>query len=195
MQLNIYKISHPIIQFLSSSIINKTTSKSLHEQHYKYIGLLFIYEVLRKYIKTEELYIKNIHYTKNVNLINLQNRCYIFTDLPSTYRMITDIKILLPNIEIVHVEYKNDHTIDKEIKNINKNIELKYFNINIFILDEIIKNEEIIKLIKYLKRHTKVPSENMHIACIACYNEILNKLSNIYPKLKVYTTKIIYNNK
>nr|YP_009392785.1 uracil phosphoribosyltransferase [Bostrychia tenella]ARW61347.1 uracil phosphoribosyltransferase [Bostrychia tenella] len=195
MTLNIYTISHPIIQFLASSIINQNTEQNVYEKNCQYIGLLFIYEVLRKYTKIEELYIKKMYSTKNFYLINLQTKFYIFTDLSKNYKMVTEIKILLPNIEIIHIEYRNNDTMNKNTENNIKHIKIKYSNIKIFILDEIVNNEQIIKIIKYLETQTKISLNNIILACIACYDDILHKLDNIYPQLKVYTTKIVYRHK
>lgn len=189
MTLNIYTISHPIIQLLANSIINKTQSYHVYENNYKYLGFLFIYEILRKHIITTSLYIPNIYATKHFYLVNPKTKLYILTDLSTNYKMITDIKIIIPNIEIIHIEYTNNETMN----NVEKII-TDYLKIKIFILDEDIKNEKIIKLIEKLK-FNKIPLQNVCITCITCYERILHKLNNIYPKLKIYTTKIIYNNK
>lgn len=193
MPLNIYTISHPIIQLLSSLIVNRSKNHHTCENIYRYIGFLFIYETLRKYIKIEKLYIKNMYSIKNFYLIDPKTKYYIFTDLSENYKLITEIKILLPNIEVIHVDYKNNDKINKKTKDYIDNIGIRHSNINIFIIDEIINNEKIIKLIKSLEIQTKISLQNINLACIACYDEILYKLGIIYPKLKIYTTKIIYN--
>lgn len=191
MQLNIYTVSHPIIQFLANSIINPAQNQYIYENNHKYTGFLFIYEILRKYVKTDKLYIKNMKSTKDFYLINSKIKCYIFTDLSSTYTMVTDIKILLPNIKIIHTEYENI----EQIKNKIQKLQIENYSANIFILDKILQGDKIIKLIKYIKTQTEISLENINIACMVCYDETLNKLAKIYPKLKIYTIKIIYNNK
>nr|YP_009397542.1 uracil phosphoribosyltransferase [Dasyclonium flaccidum]ARW66728.1 uracil phosphoribosyltransferase [Dasyclonium flaccidum] len=203
MQLNIYTISHPIIELLTNSIINTKNNKYKYkykykyksDYKYKYSGFLLMYEILRKYIKIQKIYIKHIYSIKNLYFINSSTKHIILTDLSNTYNMITEIKSLIPDIEIIHTEYKNqnNYQLDRIIKeriNYNKS---KYNNINIFILDIVISDDKITRLIKLLENQTELSLNNINIACIACYENILSHLGKISPKLKVYTTKILYN--
>nr|YP_009394234.1 uracil phosphoribosyltransferase [Rhodomela confervoides]ARW62796.1 uracil phosphoribosyltransferase [Rhodomela confervoides] len=191
MQLNIYKISHPIIKILSTSILNGTKNSYIYENHYRYLGFLLLYEILRKYINIQEVYVKLLYSVKYFDVINSKSKYLILTDLSKTYQMIIDIKNLIPNLNIVNVNYDNPENIVNSINN----VKIEYWNTDIFIIEEKTTDKKIIKLIEYLEIQKNIPLEKINICSISSNNYILNKLGNQYPKLKVYTTKIIYNNK
>nr|CRF40218.1 Uracil phosphoribosyltransferase [Laurencia snackeyi] len=188
MQLNIYSISHPIIQLLSNTTTVKNKNHILSSYYYKNLGLLLMYEILRKYIKIQNVYIKSLYSIKELKLINYDEQYLVFTDISSNYEMLSGIKTLIPNIDIININYTN-------IKNENKRIkELETIRINtqIFILEEQLKNINVISIIKYLTLVYKIPINNINIACIKSEQRILKQLGNIYPEVKVYTTQILY---
>nr|YP_009396506.1 uracil phosphoribosyltransferase [Polysiphonia scopulorum]ARW65692.1 uracil phosphoribosyltransferase [Polysiphonia scopulorum] len=186
MQLNIYKISHPIIQLILNDIKNHN-KKNEKNYYYKYIGFLIIYEMLRKYIQTKHIYIKLIDNVKSVTVHNCRKRYLILTDISKTYDMIADVKVILPNIEVINVNYKNLEEIEYSIKN----LQITEQETNIFIIDKITISENIIKLITYLNHKHYISISNITIGCITCYHETLNQISNHYPELNIYTTDII----
>nr|YP_009391954.1 uracil phosphoribosyltransferase [Acrosorium ciliolatum]ARW60098.1 uracil phosphoribosyltransferase [Acrosorium ciliolatum] len=181
MPLNIYIISHPIIKLLTNSFINNTIQ---YEYTYKYIGFILIYEILRKYIKIKQIHIKCIYYTQIINILDKSETYYIFTDLVNTYHMITDIKILLPNIKIINFEEKINLSLKEKIKNINRNN-------NILILEMNLNKYSTIELITQLQKEADISLNKITIGCIKCNNDILEKLGIQYPKLNIYTTQII----
>jgi len=187
MRLNIYIISHPIIQILSSSIIYDKNN-TISSFNYKYLGVLLIYEMMRKNIKTKSIYIKNINSVKKNYYIDQNQKYYMITNLINTYTIISDIKILMPEIEIIDIKNK-ENICDK----INENNKLNIGNINnnIIIFDVILYESSIIELMMYIRQNTKISINNIQIACLACYNQLLDKLGNEYPTLNIYTTKII----
>lgn len=186
--LNIYLISHPIITILSDSTLDKNFyKKSKLEYKHKYLGLFLLYEILRKNISTKNIYIKQILYIKKINIIDNNNKYYILTNLNKTYNLINDINILIPQIKIFNIEpYINFYKNNKELFQILCNNKVKK---NIIILDNIINNTEIFDLIKFLINDCKI--NKINIACLACDKQIINKLGNKYPKINIYTTKII----
>jgi len=179
MQLNIYNVSHPIIKLLSNVIWQKKQNPIISSYYYNNLGLLLMYEILRKHIIVKRVYIKHIHSTKLLNLVNNKIKYIIITDLLNNYEMLTNIKMLLPNIEIIDINYEN---ILKE--NNSKNTE-------IFIFEKQLKSSNILELIKYLKLKHSISVKNINVACIISYQHTLNELGYEYPKLKVYTTEII----
>lgn len=189
MPLNIYTFSHPIIQLLTNSIINKEPNKSLYQFNYQYIGLLLMYEILRNHIETKILYVKYLNFTQDYHLIDSKKKLYILTDLSKTYQMTTKINILLPQIKIEHIDYQNLDMLNKTINKFNLNNNNNMF----FILEKTLKSEKIMIIIKYLIKHTPLSLKNISICCTICSHEILNKLGKLYPSLQIYTTKIIYN--
>lgn len=184
MALNIYIISHPILKLFTNTIIYNQINTNTSQE--KYIGLILIYEMIRKYIKVKQIYIKYINYIREINIIQPDQTYYIFTNLINTYNMIADIKILLPNIKIINFE----ENINKSFKNKTKDINKKA---NIIILDIILNKSSCIDLIKYLQIEINIPLHNINICCIKCYNDILEKLGTQYPKLNIYTAQIIQN--
>nr|YP_010619566.1 hypothetical protein orf182 [Xiphosiphonia pinnulata]WAX03579.1 hypothetical protein orf182 [Xiphosiphonia pinnulata] len=182
MKLNIYKISHPIIKTLLSHLhLNKK------EQHYKYIGFLLIYEIFRKYIEINKIYIKQINNIKLIDVINKNKKYLILTDISNTYDIINNIKEILPEVHIIHVDYQDTYKIEESLKNLKIDINIS----KILIVEKIINNDTIINLIKYLKKKKNLHSKDINIGCIISNEETLNKMGNHYPELKVYTTKII----
>nr|WMP12365.1 Uracil phosphoribosyltransferase [Laurencia verruciformis] len=188
MQLNIYSISHPIIQLLSNKTTIKNKNNILSSCYYKNIGLLLMYEILRKYIKIQNVYIKSLYSTKELKLISYDEKYLIFTDISNNYEMISGIKTLIPNIDIININYIN---ITNE-QNPTKEIEKVSANTQIFILEEQLKNINIISIIKYITLIYQIPINQINIACIRSDQTILKQLGNIYPKVKVYTTQILY---
>nr|YP_010850529.1 Uracil phosphoribosyltransferase [Lophurella caespitosa]WGH13182.1 Uracil phosphoribosyltransferase [Lophurella caespitosa] len=184
--LNIYKISHPIIKILLTQI-----NKNKQEEHYKYIGFLLIYEIFRKYIDINRIYIKQINKIKYYDVINKNKKYFILTNLSNTYDIINEIKIVLPQIHIIHIDYSNTVQIERSIKNLK--IDLK--KDKILIVEKVTQNNKIMNLIKYLKKKKDFNNQDINIGCIVSNEETLNQIAHHYPKLKVYTTKIIYQNK
>nr|YP_009392377.1 uracil phosphoribosyltransferase [Osmundaria fimbriata]ARW60939.1 uracil phosphoribosyltransferase [Osmundaria fimbriata] len=190
MPLNIYIISHPIIKILSNPIINTKENQYTNKYYYeKYLGFLLIYETLRKYVKIRKFYIKSLKSIRNFYLTNTGTKYLIFTHLSTHYKLIADISILLPDIEIINIEHK-----------IHSNFGLDSFfkiqdNTNTFILESVIKDNKIIDLVEYLHQKKQIKLDNINIVCISSYQKILSQLNYKYPKLKVYTTEIIYNKK
>jgi len=191
MKLNIYIISNPISELLSNSIYRiKDNKYSQYSDKYKYISLFLIYEIFRKYLKIQKVYIKYAYSIKDLYTTYPKKKNFILTNISQTYKMLTDVTNIIPNIEIINIEYNkiNELSIIEA-----ENIINMYHNPNILILEEILNSESTIKLLKYLDKKTSISLEEINIACIGCYHEILNKINNIYPQLKIYTTQIIYN--
>nr|YP_010851519.1 Uracil phosphoribosyltransferase [Echinothamnion hookeri]WGH14369.1 Uracil phosphoribosyltransferase [Echinothamnion hookeri] len=186
MTLNIYEISHPIIKILLTRI-----NKNRQEENYKYIGFLLIYEIFRKYIDINKIYIKQIRKIKYYDVINKNKKYFILTNLSNTYDIINEIKTVLPQISIIHIDYSNTEQIEKSITNLKINLEKD----KILIIEKVTTNNTIINLIKYLKRKKNLHSKDINIGCIISSEETLNQIAHHYPQLKVYTTKIIYQNK
>lgn len=185
MQLNIYKISHPIIKL----ILNDLKNQNNKNYYYKYIGLLIIYEMFRKYIEIDEVYIKLIKNIKNITVHNYRKKYLILTDISATYDMITDIKTILPIVKIVHINYQNIEEIEYSIKS----SQIQNKDTNIFILEKVTSNDNVIKLIQYLSYNHNVSTNKIAIGCITSYHETLTKIGNSYPELKIYTTEIKNN--
>nr|YP_009395890.1 uracil phosphoribosyltransferase [Herposiphonia versicolor]ARW64870.1 uracil phosphoribosyltransferase [Herposiphonia versicolor] len=182
MTLNIYEISHPIVKVITSKM-----NENHIEYNYKYIGLLLFYEIFRKNIETNKIYIKYIKRIKNFNVIKKNNQYIMLTNMSYTFDMISEIKIILPDIKIIHTDYKNKNNINESLRNIK--IDLK--NSKIFIIEKITDNDQILELIHYLNKEKKIENKNIKIGCIISKKNVLKKIGNEYSELQLYTTKII----
>nr|YP_009396093.1 uracil phosphoribosyltransferase [Dasya naccarioides]ARW65279.1 uracil phosphoribosyltransferase [Dasya naccarioides] len=187
MLLNIYILSHPIIKLLSPSITKLNTSKEINYDKIKYIGLFLIYEITRRYINVESIYIKKVSYTKEIHLPKKNEQYYIITDLIKTYKTIGEVQNLIPNLKILHVNNQ------QQLSNIYIKEENNCLNQNkqIIIFENIITTYLVMNLVEQLIDKNNIKIKNIHITCIACYTQILNKLGKKYPELNLYTTKII----
>nr|YP_009944689.1 uracil phosphoribosyltransferase [Osmundea sinicola]QFR99983.1 uracil phosphoribosyltransferase [Osmundea sinicola] len=185
MKLNIYKISHPIIELISNNTIINHNNNNLEPYYYKNFGLLFMYEILRPYIKIETIYLKFIYLTKELKLLNKKQKYLIATNISNNYEIISEIKTLLPNIDILNISYNNNDNEEK-INETSKNTK-------IFILEKKLNNIKIMNIIQYFTSTREIPIENIAIACVTSEHHILKQLGNICPSIKIYTTKILYN--
>lgn len=184
MTLKIYEISHPIIKTILSH-----RNLQFNEYHFKYIGLLLIYEIFRQNIITDKIYIKYIKQIKSLDVISKNKKYLILTNISETYDMISDIKILMPNIKVIHTDYQNKNSI----KNSLQNLILDSKTSEVFIIEKVIKNDEIIKLIEYLNNEKKINNKNIKIGSIMINENTLKKIGCEYSELQIYTIKIIYN--
>jgi len=187
MQLNIYIISHPLIQLLYNSIDNRTNS-NISIYNHKYIGLILLYETMRKYVEIQTIYIKNINSIKTSYYKNPCEKHFIITNIVNTYHIISDIKTLIPEVKIIHIDSKK-----RNLSNIYKDNNLNLLNkkYKIIILYDILYDYNTINLIDDIIENTNISINNIQIACLACYSQLLNKIGSKYPTLNIYTTKII----
>ena len=167
--------------------ITGTIHKEKYEYYYRYIGLLLTYEMFRKYLEINKIYIKLINEVKEINLPNTKKKQIILTDISNTYDMIVDIKIILPTVEIINVNYRNMETIEYSIKN----LKIQYQKTQIFILEKQIVDKTLINLITCLKNEKHMAIEDITIGCIQINHTNLNKIGSQYPELNIYTTQII----
>nr|QCI04536.1 hypothetical protein [Apoglossum ruscifolium] len=187
MLLNIYLISHPIIKILSNSITYLNNNQTINEYNYKYLGLFLIYEIMRKHISLKSIYINKISYIKEISILDSNIEYYIITNLLNTHYIIGDIKILIPNINIINIT-NNIESMNDQIKE-----QINYLNKNkkIIILDNILDQSWTMILISNLINELNINTNSINIACLACYNQILDNIGQKYPQLNIYTTKII----
>jgi len=188
MKLNIYIISHPLIKILTTGIISYESNHSKITSRYKnhqYLGILLIYEILRKWIKISNIYIKKLDYIHEISIIDNDQKNYIITNIIDNYHTITEIEKLFPQTELKHININNLQSWEK--------INIQYINskTNLIILENFLNNENILNLIHYINTIHKINHSCIKIACITCTNKILEKISTRYTDLNIYTTKII----
>ena len=118
MQLKIFQISHPIIKLLANNIISNKNNEAQNELYYRHIGFLILYEMLRKNLIIKNLYIKRIKGIDVLDVIDDTIKYIILTNILETYSIITEIKLLLPNIKVLHIEYKDLSILSTQMKKI-----------------------------------------------------------------------------
>ena len=187
MQLNIYLISHPIIQILSNNIICQKGDEAILTNNYKKIGLLLIYEATRKWVKINNTYIKKFHDIHEMKLLDSNSEYYIFTNISKTYKMLVDIQLFLPKTHIINLNNDNQIVFGNTEKNKLLNTNSK--NKKAIIFENILQEPYIIPLIKAINQY--ILAKNIKIICLACYDKTLGIIGNHYPELQIYTTKII----
>lgn len=192
MRLNIYLVSHPIIQTISAQIIysiDKNHSISYNYHVFEQLHILLIYEVLRKWIKVYKIYIPYLDFIKESYIFDSKESYIIITNLMDCGNILPHINYLLPQVYIQHLNFNNQ---------LMTNINDHYFNSSIIhiirqkkiiLMDNFLKLS-IIKLLDYLIIEKQVQITQIKIICITCTNNILEKIANKYPSINIYTTKI-----
>nr|QVY58362.1 uracil phosphoribosyltransferase or UMP pyrophosphorylase [Kappaphycus striatus] len=190
MQLNVYLISHPIINKLSTQIMYSTKSKNYVNTYiYSQLNLFLIYEVLRKLVQTKKIYIKNIDYIEEIYIFNPKESYILLTNLENCGDIILYLKTIVPQLSLIHINLNKKQYINKNYLNDNiKNLEEKQ---KIVVIEQFLDNHSIIPLIDYLIYNIRIKSKTIKLICITCTNNILSIMNNRYPSLEIYTTKII----
>nr|WCH56422.1 hypothetical protein [Hypnea sp.] len=189
MQLNIYIISHPIINKLSTQIIYSTKQDNhLHIHINNQINFLLIYELLRKWIKIQNIYIKDIDYTKKISIFAPQESYLLLTNLENCCDIINNLKVIMPKLSLIHTYMSKNNNKDIRIHH-TLNYDIK--NNKIIIMEQILNNYSIIDLIDDLINNYQIAITCIKIICIACSNNILDIINKKYSSLEIYTTKII----
>nr|YP_010865176.1 uracil phosphoribosyltransferase [Campylaephora boydenii]WGT74118.1 uracil phosphoribosyltransferase [Campylaephora boydenii] len=184
MKLNIYVISHPIIKLLYHKTYENNIIKFTEKQNESKIMLFLIYEILRKLIDINNIYIHKLNHIQKLSIMNSQQKNYIITNIINNYNLLKEIYETFPQTQISH--YNDNDTIDK-IKNTNDKT-------NIIIIEKFLVEDKIINLLKYIKNDIRIKEKQITIACITCTHQILEKISQYYTEINLYTTHIIYNN-
>nr|WCH57221.1 hypothetical protein [Hypnea musciformis] len=191
MPLNIYIISHPIISILSTQIRSSLeTNNKINEPIYSEINFLLIYELLRKWIKVKNIYIKDINKMKEISIFNPRESYILFTNIEKYYNIINHLKILIPKLSLRHINIdKNNNDYTKIYFNSKHR---KYpQNNKIIIVQKILNNNAVIHFVNQLINEYKIHINSIKIICIACNKKVLEGINTKYSNLEIYTTKII----
>ena len=193
MKLNINLISHPLIQHLSNTANNSIMIKNQNNQSAKYLGLLIIYETIRKWMRNYELNIKLVKSLKTVSIIDpKESYTVIFNDL-GHLSMCQEIQIVIPNtnLNLIHNHdikiLKSNHQTDHSTSN--------KFNNKIIIINDKLNIDYIQNLISVLIEQNNFQLNQIRVICISCETDKLIRISEnkLYKNLEIYTTKIINN--
>lgn len=190
MKLNIYNISHPIIQLLSSKIQN--TRLETYTKHYSLsqLGYFLIYETIRDWVKIYKLKIKQINRIKEIIVPN-PNECYIIlTNITSSLDLIYKAKDILPNCDISFINFNKKMQSSCNGSNFSYIPEHITPDTKFIIMNHYLKTDHIIKIVDYLTTIKKININQIRLTSIICENAELVKISKQYPQLSIYTTQI-----
>ena len=187
MKLNIHIISHPIIQNLSSIIINQTSKSNINNNlSLKQLGLFLLYETIRNWIKTYKLTIQQISHKKEITIADPKESFIIISNTLKYLSLIQDTQFILPNSDLRLIEDNIHHKNSFELPEIN-------LNTKIIIITDKIKPKYILNLLNYFLYKKNIQIYQIRLICIQCKTDQLIEISKKHKQLNIYTTKIINN--
>nr|QHO64075.1 Phosphoribosyltransferase [Lympha mucosa] len=194
MNLNIYTINHPIVRNLISYIYNTETNIIERREILSQLSYILFYEATRKSIKLINLHIKKLNSIVEIALLPKKISQIIFNEIHASPILCKKIYDIIPKA-IVLPFYTNSIKDTKYIKiNIENHLNLIESHSQIFIL-QIYLNTDILCEIFHLIEAKKIKIEQIQVLCIVCSIEELQKTSQKYSNLNIYTTKIINHSK
>nr|QCI06178.1 hypothetical protein [Dicranema revolutum] len=194
MQLNIFIISNPIINKLCNQISHYGTKgkNDIDTNISSQLKLLLIYEVLRKWINIQYIYIKDLDYIKEICIYSPTESYLLLTNVESCSNIIPNIKTIMPKLSLIHTylnltkeTYINirENCLDDDIIGLMNRQK-------IIIMENILNNYAIMQLLDYLIFKQKINIHQIKIICIICTHKILKMIGSKYPLLNIYTAKI-----
>nr|YP_010728887.1 uracil phosphoribosyltransferase [Lithothamnion corallioides]WEA77111.1 uracil phosphoribosyltransferase [Lithothamnion corallioides] len=193
MKLNIYTTSHPITQFLSSTVQNTKLQSHTKDHAWKQLGQFLIYETIRNWIKIYKLKIKQINMTKKFTILDPKESYIIMTNITMNLALIQEARDILPSCIISLIDFNKNHSsflIDSNFSYIPKEIDQ---STKILIVKTYINLEYFLQLMEYLINIKKINISHIRLICIICEENKLITISQKYPKLNIYTTQITNN--
>ena len=189
MKLNIHLVSHPIIQSLSSIVINKPSSSSIINHTLKQLGFLVVYESVRDWVKVYKLTIRQKSRTKTITIIDPKESYIIISDEIRCLNFFQEAQLILPECELKLINNKNSNEKDNQKgqwPEINQYSKIIIINYNL-------ESKYVLNILDTLNRDQEINTHQVRLACIKCLTSQLTAISNQYDKLNIYTTKIISN--
>lgn len=185
MKLNIHLMSHPVIQHLSSTIIDKQLNSYNTYQILRQLGLLITYETIRNWLRTYKLTIKQIKQEKEIIIIDPKESYIVIFNNIESLSLLQEMQLLIPKIQLELI-YNYD------IINKNRLIKIDSYT-KIIIINNKIEVGYLVNLLDYLTKNNNVKTNQIRLTCIECETNQLIAISKEYAELNIYTTKIINN--
>jgi len=189
MKLNIHLMSHPVIQHLSNTIIDKKFKSDNTYQTLRQLGLLITYETIRNWVRTYKLTIKQIEKEKEVVIIDPKESYLIILNDLESLSLLQEIQLLIPKIKLELI-YKYD--IGEKNQYINKLQSVDSYT-KIIMINHKIEVGYVINLLDYLTNNNNIKTNQIRLTCIECETNQLLAISKKYAELNIYTTKITDN--
>nr|SCW23081.1 Uracil phosphoribosyltransferase [Nemalion sp. H.1444] len=185
MPINIYSIQHPLVLHWSNCLLNPylkavDTTDILHK-----LGLALIYELTRKSLHTQNLYIKYIDRFNNIQLITNDKICFVCSDLNIMQILGKDVTYIIPNLlnYIVPLFTQNGSW---QIAPNNQILPEDIYNYTIIIFERELNSSKASVVIEHLLEKN-IPFNHIQLCCIICSNKELEKLNIQYKNIKIYT--------
>lgn len=191
MRLNVYIISHPIIQKISSQARYSVNPQAIYHNYHAFYPLhtFLIYELLRKWIKGYTIYIKCIDFIKELYIFDTQESYVIITNLMNCGNIVSQINYLLPKVYVQHINFNQKMAENMNDRYFSESIINTIKNNKIIIMDNSLTSS-VMQLLNYLVIQKTIAVTQIQIVCISCNNKILETIADKYPSIKIYTTKI-----
>lgn len=190
MKLNIYTISHPIVQILSNEAQNTNLESNTKNQTYKQLGLFLIYETIRNWLKIYRLQIKQVNFVKEIVVIDPKESYIIMTDINMDLAFIQEASYIVPNCNIGLMNFNKTDTTNLMDSDFSNTLAQINESTKIIVINKYIDVENLSKLMDYLIIIKKIHTTQIRLTCIICEENKLVKISQKYPELKVYTTQV-----
>lgn len=189
MKANIHVISHPIVQYLSSTTKQNKIISNIKHQLLRQLGLFLIYETIRSWIETYCITIQQINYIKDIAIVDPKESYIILASTDIDLSLIQEAQYLLPRcntclINLSHYSSKKEPEssfLPNQIFNNYTKVIIITPKLNINYIVTTLHNLIYIKNIKI---------RQIRLACIYCETEKLIEINRKYPKLNIFTTKI-----
>nr|YP_009313400.1 Uracil phosphoribosyltransferase [Dichotomaria marginata]SCW21654.1 Uracil phosphoribosyltransferase [Dichotomaria marginata] len=193
MAFNIYTVKHPLVLNWTSTLNNlDIESQSIKNEIRHKIGISLVYEAMRKAIKIQNLYIKNLDYIHDIHFVCNSPINIICPDFNLYQLFKHHLEYFIPNVLIYPIILCSDQQIiDMTSPHIKKNYE--NINKNLLILEEYLEAKKITTILNYISKKHK-DTKNIQICATITSAKEIQKLSKIYPQLHIYTTKLINDN-
>lgn len=189
MKLNIHLMSHPIIQHLSNTIIDKKLKSYNTYQILRQLGLLITYETIRNWVTTYKLTIKQIEKEKEIVIIDPKESYLIILNDLDALSLLQEIQLLIPKIELELI-HNDDISKKNQYRNKLKKIDS---STKIIMINNKIEVGYVTDLLDYLTKKNNIKINQIRLTCIECETNQLLDISKDYAELNIYTTKIIDN--
>ena len=186
MKLNIYTISHPIVQQLSSAVKQKNLISNVRHQWLRQLGLLLIYETIRSWLNIYQVTIKKINYIEDTVIMDPKESYIIIANTDVDLSLIQEAQYLLPQC---HINLANSKDY---IKNMQQYSQIKYLNKNvkIIIISAELDADYILETVHKLVQTQNISIKQIRIACIKCETEKLVNINQNYPMLNIFTANM-----
>lgn len=194
MQLHIYILSHPLFKQLCSIVQKRKLEYYVQARLNQELGSLLIYETIRKWLLIRDLYVRYVDTFKKIEFIDTQESYIVITSTYQNYNLVYEANNLLPNCHVIFIQWKYIENIQSIVsREFNYQVRSIDKSKKIIIVEKYINGFFIIDLINYLIQNKEMEISQIRLTALTCHINILERLSQKYPGLRLYIVHIIYD--